>query len=811
MTGAAPLLLIEDTQTDAMLYIAMLRRLSGASREVHHASTLQAGLAQLDSRRHAAVLLDLGLPDCEGLACVSTIVQAHPEVPVIVLTGRDDDIGERAIALGAQDFLRKGETPVSEIDRSLRHALARQQLENDAREVAQELHALFDRNPLPVFVYNEQSLLFVAANDATVAFYGYTLPELLRMRISDLRVDADTQSHAPSTHAGRPADPTLSLRQHRTRDGRLVTVQAHSERIRFQGDDCRIVIVRDVTGEHRAQQQLAESERRYRDVFEHSLGLICTHDLNGTLQSINQAAAKSLGHAPSALIGRDMRAMMPATHRADFDRYLARIRANGQDHGVLPIELDDGSLRLWRYHNRLLQRPGQGPVVLGVAHDVTERRRMEQQLVAKTAELQAVNDAAPLGLFRTDAQGRCTYVNRAYERLSGIRRDQAMGQGWIHALHPDDRSRVPEEWMRSLARGEQPFSGEQRFRHADGRVVWCKTHAAPLYIDGVMTGYFGTVQDVTGEREAESARRRGDRRLATIADALPLLLMFVDRHRRVEFINSGWTRELRRSRTQILGQPVLDLVSEPAATHFAAGLDAALSGTGHDVDFDDPGDAVIRTWNAVFIPQEDAAGNVDGVHVMLRDITLDKAHRQELQRRAEHDALTGLLNRAGFDTQAQFVWEEAARQAQPLCVFFFDLDEFKAVNDSLGHAAGDALLRDIARRVRDNLRIHDIIGRLGGDEFAVVATRIADAETARQVARKLIDAVAQSSAPDPDAPNAPRMVSCSLGFHIADPASTSLAQALERADHALYEAKRSGKGRAAGWTHALHAPTVGTP
>lgn len=690
MTPAETILLVDDARSDAMLYSALLRRASDAPRAVEHAATLDAALRMLDERSYAAVLLDLGLPDSDGIGGVQQIVERHPTMPVVVLTGRDDDdIGERAIAAGAEEYLHKSEARPDTIDRVLRHAQVRKQLECRARETHQALAA--------------------------------------------------------------------------------------------------------------SRRRLAQSERRYRDIFEHGLGFICTHDLDGILQSINPAAAAALGTTPSAVVGRPLREFMPASERVHFDAYMQRIREHGEAHGLLPVMHRTGETRSWRYHNRLLDRDGEEPVVLGIAHDVTDRLRMEQQLRDRTAELKAVNDAAPLGLLRTDASGACTYANRTWEQIAGITEEQALGDGWVQALHPDDRAQVVDTWTRTVAAGGR-FSGRQRYQHPDGRVVWCRVHAAPMVIDGAVAGYFATVQDITRELEAETARRRGDRRLTTLADALPLLLMFLDADLRVEFINSGWTRELRRPAGEILGRPVLELIREPAASHFAEGLGVARAGTEHSVEFDDPDETAIRTWNATFIPQRDPSGQVDGVHVMLRDVTLDKAYRQDLVRRAEQDPLTGTLNRAGFQARGQHAWNEAARQGRPVGVFFFDLDGFKEINDTLGHAAGDGLLQEVAARVRDCLRADDIVARMGGDEFAVIARQVAGDEGARRLADKLLAVVRASSRQVAAGPDGQvRHASCSMGYCVADAADVALAHALRCADEALYAAKRAGKGRAVAW------------
>lgn len=299
-------------------------------------------------------------------------------------------------------------------------------------------------------------------------------------------------------------------------------------------------------------------------------------------------------------------------------------------------------------------------------------------------------------------------------------------------------------------------------------------------------------------REAESARRRGDQRLATLADALPLLLMFVDRDLRVEFINSGWTRELRRPADQILGRPLVELIREPAASHVADGLAIARSGATHNVEFEDPDESGIRTWAATFIPQLCHTG-VEGIHVMLRDVSLEKAHRQELVRRAQQDPLTGTLNRAGFQLHGGQAWAEAARLGSSLVVYFFDMDGFKQINDTFGHAAGDGMLQAAASRVQACVRPDDLLARLGGDEFALIARNVADAMGAMRLAEKLIDAVGDA----PGQEGMPAEASCSVGYCIAEPAQITLSQALGRADEALYAAKRAGKGQAVPWRPGL--------
>src|SRR5690606_22172643 len=164
----------------------------------------------------------------------------------------EDCMGERAIAAGAQDYLLKSEASPGVIERVLRHAEARQALENDAREAADELHVLFDRNPMPVFVFEVESLRMRAANAAALEFYGWTHAEFLQLTALDIRPAREHRLFL-SVMRDRPERFQGMELTHMNRDGRLLTVMVNNEPIRFQGHDCRMVIVRDLSREREAE------------------------------------------------------------------------------------------------------------------------------------------------------------------------------------------------------------------------------------------------------------------------------------------------------------------------------------------------------------------------------------------------------------------------------------------------------------------------------------------------------------------------------------------------------------------------------
>jgi PAS domain S-box-containing protein len=185
------------------------------------------------------------------------------------------------------------------------------------------------------------------------------------------------------------------------------------ERLRAQLDAGRLGAVDDITAAwQKARDAFEESERRYRDLVEHSLGLICTHDLSGRLLSINPAAARSLGYEPEFGVGRNLVEFLAPGTRHLFDAYLRRIRDNRQDAGLMRVVARDGTERFWTYRNVLHDTPGGEPYVLGHAIDITDRVRAERRLREKEQALQRARDELDLRV-----QERTIALELANERL----------------------------------------------------------------------------------------------------------------------------------------------------------------------------------------------------------------------------------------------------------------------------------------------------------------------------------------------------------------------------------------------------------
>jgi PAS domain S-box-containing protein len=182
------------------------------------------------------------------------------------------------------------------------------------------------------------------------------------------------------------------------------------------------------------------------------------------------------------------------------------------------------------------------------------------ELEANRARLETLARLAPVGLFRTDAVGDCTYVNDRWCALTGLTPEQARGQGWTAALHPDDRARVFAEWYDAARQGRE-FRSEYRFRHPDGRTWWVIGRAlAERRGDGEVTGYIGAVADVTDRKQAEAALRESEAKLRTLADTSPALIWFDDHTGARRSVNHRYLEFFGKTEAEVLGagwQPLL--------------------------------------------------------------------------------------------------------------------------------------------------------------------------------------------------------------------------------------------------------------
>jgi diguanylate cyclase (GGDEF)-like protein/PAS domain S-box-containing protein len=410
-------------------------------------------------------------------------------------------------------------------------------------------------------------------------------------------------------------------------------------------------------------------------------------------------------------------------------------------------------------------------------------------------------DAAPLGIFAFDARGRCVYTNPAYEEITGLTYAESRGTRWTDALHPEDEPKVLAGW-RKAALSHRPFHMEARLQRPDGRTVWARLHAAVTGGDTLQPVNLLMIEDISeyksvdrGLRNAEEALFAEKARAQVVLDSIGDAVLSTDRAGNLTYMNreaeslTGWSREEALGRPlaevfhifdgasrSLAPNPAVRAMEEDRTVELALGC-VLVRRDGSELEIEDSA-----------APIHDRDGVVAGAVIVFHDVAQSRAVAERMAYLARHDYLTGLANPSLLTERLTQAIGLAKRHQKQVGLLFIDLDDFKRVNDSLGHLVGDRLLESIARRLQTCVRGTDTVCRRGGDEFVILLAEIECPQDAAYVAKKVLEAVSAPQFID----GIKLQVSASIGISVYPDHGDDLVTLMQCADTAMYQVKSNG-------------------
>jgi PAS domain S-box-containing protein len=264
-------------------------------------------------------------------------------------------------------------------------------IEEALRKSEAQYRLLFESNPHPMWVFDLETLRFLAVNDAAVKHYGYSRAELLDMTIREIRPAEELRLLQDNSSGEDLGLDTAGEWLHQKKDGSVINVEITSNKLDFGGRRAELVLANDITERKRGEKALRESEDRYRDLVDNSHELMCTHDLSGRVLTVNPWAAHVLGYPQKTLEELNIRDGLLPEYRDLFDDYIRQVTTVGSARGVMKIRTATGEVRLWEYYNTLRTEGVETPIVRGMAHDVTERRQALAREKDARLEAEAAN------------------------------------------------------------------------------------------------------------------------------------------------------------------------------------------------------------------------------------------------------------------------------------------------------------------------------------------------------------------------------------------------------------------------------------
>jgi diguanylate cyclase (GGDEF)-like protein/PAS domain S-box-containing protein len=414
-------------------------------------------------------------------------------------------------------------------------------------------------------------------------------------------------------------------------------------------------------------------------------------------------------------------------------------------------------------------------------------------------------------------EGKLLWVNPSAERMLGYTVSECMAMSNFPAdvIHPEDRVAADVE-LRQALRGTSGQGYSFRVCRKDGGHLWAMANWQPIHdFSGVYQGIRASIHGIDDLKATESSLRQAFNelrtaerlqgqyleeteqeraRLVSLLSAMNLGILFVAADGRVIYHNPAFSRMwMIAEGTDLLGLPVHEVLAQSASTlarpdhftrHVQAVLDTHEQSDSFEIQMSDG-----RVITELDYPVRDREGRFIGHLWIYEDVTHERQTAEQLVYLAERDALTGLYNRHRFQQELTRTMLESDRHQMRCAVMFFDLDEFKIINDSYGHRAGDALLIRVAGEIGALVRRNEVLARLGGDEFAILLPGVQDNE-AEALAERVVRAVAQI----PFRFEGQNLhVTTSLGIAYYPTHAIDADDLVARADIAMYQAKDTGK------------------
>jgi diguanylate cyclase (GGDEF)-like protein/PAS domain S-box-containing protein len=562
-------------------------------------------------------------------------------------------------------------------------------------------------------------------------------------------------------------------------------------------------VIRDVTERKEVEKAFKESEERIRTLLQNTSDIITLLEADGTVRYVSPAVERVTGYRPEERIGTSAFGSVHPDDREQALNTFAEVLKEPGLHAPLEFRVPhkEGS---WCYLEHVVNNLLDDPTVSGVvvtSRDVTQRKEAERKLREAEQRYRTLIEQGPAVVYIQEigSPDSAIYMSPQIETLTGYSpeecKDPALRWGMVH---PEEREWLQAEDGRTGEPG-QIFTTEYRVVHRDGGTKW--VHNESVLIEDEMSGtryWQGFMLDITERKTFEEALERLSRQHEMVLKSAGEGIFGLDLDGNATFVNPAAVRITGWEAEELVGRRQHDLLhhTKPDGSPYPreeCPIHAALEdGTIHSRD-----DEVFWRKDGTSFPVEYMSspilqdGEVIGAVVTFKDITERKAVEQQLHHQAFHDSLTGLPNRALFMDRLERALTRANRRGNKVAVLFMDLDNFKVINDSLGHKAGDQLLVAVAERLETSLRSEDTAGRLGGDEFTILVEDISRVGEVVQIAERIADILRPPFVLEEQEV----FTTVSTGLALNSTAQEQPADLLRYADLAMYRAKRRGKAR----------------
>lgn len=556
-----------------------------------------------------------------------------------------------------------------------------------------------------------------------------------------------------------------------------------------------------VTRDSSGQQVAQEEHAKLQSILDAVVDPILMIDHSGVIESFTPAAERVFGYAADEVLGRNVRMLLPRSqwpqHEEDLSRYRrsheawekgppCEVSARRKDGSVFPAELSVSSMML-----------GGRQKLTAIVRDITASRTAREALERSETRLFLAMEAGNIGVWEVDIPTGVILARGPVYRSLSVPEDSENFASWFALAHPDDQPRLCQQLDELVQGSRDDVDMEYRVLTKEGGWYWLLSRGKVTSRDenGRALHLHGATVDVHKRRVTEDALRQNQLNLDIALKGAAFHLWHFDVRRQIMEDLDPLLEGLgyrKTPQTHTIGFWASLLHPEDLAYLRSLRLNplpSELTEKGIEIRLR----ASDGNWRWMVtrarVVEADSQGEPLLVAGTCLDITDRKRAEQQLLQTAQHDSLTGLPNRALTYAFGEHLLAATPRHHSRCAVLFVDLDRFKPINDTYGHAAGDEVLRQVARRLRQCVRSEDVVGRLGGDEFLVVLAHVSSPEDISHIAAACLEEVARPVLHQ----DLELQVSPSIGISVYPTDGDSMEALVRNADRAMYHAKENGR------------------
>jgi len=505
-------------------------------------------------------------------------------------------------------------------------------------------------------------------------------------------------------------------------------------------------------------------------------------DAHGLILDCNTAFHIRLGYEKDELLGQSIDLLSSTDFAGRVHERLERILKAGETTFETAYKHKDGRVIPVEINARVCATGGER-IFMGIVRDISEHKKLETRLNEQLELFQGAINTTNLGFWATDAHGRFLEVNDAYAQQSGYNRQELLTMGITDVEAREDSEQTAAHIDEVIRKGHARF--RTRHRRRDGS-TW-PVEVVTSYNPAHGGRFFVFIEDISDKVSLENHHSLAVR----VFNAMDQAIVITDEENRIISANPAASKITGYGIHELLGQNPRILSSGRQDKAFYEQMWHSLQTTGHwegEIWDRRKNGSVFPKWLTINVLYDDNGG-VKQYLSMFSDISERKENEELIWKQANFDVLTGLANRFLFQSRLQRAIVRSQREDRQLAVVYLDLDDFKVVNDSLGHAAGDQLLMEVADRLGKLIHKPDTVARLGGDEFTVLLTDIKEPDRIGTLVERLLETFQAPFALEGHTMH----ISASIGVAVYPTDGSSLEELTKHADIAMYQAKAEGR------------------